>query len=406
MEARKFTVELTPVARLLRLPGASVQRLLDAEHVARMVAEQVADYEKHGAFSLLQAVTLARVPSGELRVLDGQHRIRAFEALAARGYPVGELLVPAVVYALGGGPGGAGEAGEVLEYYQRVNQHRPVHPVEVSPDWAAFYRVFCEGLRRLYGAYFKAGAEHASCRRPYVSVERLLTYARKRDLAAEVRAACGDAAQLVARVEALNEYLRAGLAEELTTAKDVRIHAKCGEVAAALGVAPCYLGMYRQFEWLEAAVHLLRAGPVPAAETLRPFALGRLEKPAPRVPRPLRLAVWEKRNKGLRGPCYACGEEIAYDAMQCGHVVAQFFGGPTTLENLEPICAACNLDMGVMNLEAYRAACASVGGARSSEHAADRGADRGADRAADRGADERFSERATDERGERGGRSE
>lgn len=353
MEHKKFAVELTPVSRLLRLPGADVQRLLDAEHVARMVAEQAEDYAAHGAFSLLQSVTLARTPGGELRILDGQHRIRAFEALAARGLPVGELLVPAVVYHL------APE--EVLGYYQRVNQHRPVHPLEVAPDWAAFYRVLCEGLRRLYGAYFRAGAEHASCRRPYVSVERLLTYARRRDLAAEVRAACGDAAQLVARVEALNAHLQSGLAAELTTVKDLQIHAKCGEVAAARGVAPCYLGMYRQFEWLEAAVRLLRAGPVSAAEALRGYALGRLEKPAPRIPRPLRLAVWEKRNAGLlRGPCYACGEEIAYDAMQCGHVVAQFFGGPTTLENLEPVCAACNLDMGVMDLEAYRAA--AVGG--------------------------------------------
>ena len=361
MEAKKFAVELTPVSRLLRLPGADVQRLLDAEHVARMVAEQEEDYAKYGAFSLLQSVTLARYPDGELRVLDGQHRLRAFEALAARGLPVGEQLVPAVVYHLA--------PDEVLAYYQRVNQHRPVHPLEVAPDWAGFYRDFCEGLRRLYGAYLRAGAERVACRRPYVSVERLLTYARQRGLAAEVRAACGDAAQLVSRVEALNGHLRDALAVELKTAKDQQIYARCGSIAAGLGVAPCYLGVYRQFEWLETAVRLLRAGPVSTAEALRGVALGRLEKPARAPPRALRLAVWEKRNAGLRGSCYACGEEISYDAMQCGHVVAQFFGGPTTLENLEPVCAACNIDMGVMDLETYRAAAVGGRAARAADAA-------------------------------------
>ena len=348
----KFDVALVSVAKLLRLPAAKVQRLLDPEHIGRMVEEQAADYARYGCFSLLQSVTLARVGEKEgceATVIDGQHRIKAFEALAARGLPVAEAVVPVVTYWL------ADEA-ELLEFYRRINQHRPVHPLEVTPDWAAVYRGICDGLCRLYGPFFRVGAEHAGCRRPHVSLDRFMSYARRRGLAEELRAACVDAGRFVERVEALNDHLRGVLEEGQVTAKDARVYHRCTELTAGSATVPCFLGMFRQFEWVEIALRLARAGGAPLAETLAGFTLNRFEKPTPRVPKALRLRVWEKRNPGaLHGGCYVCATHLTYDNMQCGHVVAHIFGGPSSFENLEPVCSACNLDMGVMDLEAYRA---------------------------------------------------
>lgn len=348
----KFEVALVSVAKLLRLPAARVQRLLDPEHIARMVEEQAGDFARHGAFSLLQSVTLARVGEKELSVIDGQHRIKAFEALAAKGLPVGEAVVPVVTYHLA-------DDAELLEFYRRINQHRPLCEakiLEVTPDWSAVYRGICDGLCRLYGPFFRVGAEFAGCRRPHVSLDRFMTYARRRGLAEELRAACVDAASFVGRVEALSDYLRGVLEEGLATAKDARVYHKCTELTAGSATVPCFLGMFRQFEWVEIALRLARAGGAPLAETLAGYTLNRFEKPTPRVPKALRLRVWEKRNPGaLHGGCYVCATHLTYDNMQCGHVVAHIFGGPSSFENLEPVCSACNLDMGVMDLEAYRA---------------------------------------------------
>ena len=40
--------------------------------------------------------------------------------------------------------------------------------------------------------------------------------------------------------------------------------------------------------------------------------------------------------------------------MQCGHIKSVFYGGRTNIDNLEPICTKCNLDMGIKNLMDYK----------------------------------------------------
>jgi len=74
------------------------------------------------------------------------------------------------------------------------------------------------------------------------------------------------------------------------------------------------------------------------------------------IPKPLRRAVWEKHyGKDLsHGPCDICGHDLSVFEYECGHIHAEALGGETTVENLLPICGACNKSMGKMNLYQFK----------------------------------------------------
>jgi len=67
--------------------------------------------------------------------------------------------------------------------------------------------------------------------------------------------------------------------------------------------------------------------------------------------------------------CYCCGEQdITVWTFQCGHVVARAKGGPTTVDNLRPICAPCNQGMGTIDMRDF-AKTHGFGGGLASEGA-------------------------------------
>lgn len=74
------------------------------------------------------------------------------------------------------------------------------------------------------------------------------------------------------------------------------------------------------------------------------------------IPKSLKEQIWYKYI-GLNlteAPCLCCeSETIKIMHFHAGHVISEVNGGPTTLENLRPICARCNLQMGSMNMNEY-----------------------------------------------------
>jgi hypothetical protein len=63
----------------------------------------------------------------------------------------------------------------------------------------------------------------------------------------------------------------------------------------------------------------------------------------------LRQAVWVKHmGRVFEGKCSTtwCPSTITVFNFECGHNVPESWGGPTTLENLFPICGTCNKSMG------------------------------------------------------------
>jgi 5-methylcytosine-specific restriction endonuclease McrA len=78
----------------------------------------------------------------------------------------------------------------------------------------------------------------------------------------------------------------------------------------------------------------------------------RSESPSKRkkmtIPKALREQVWIKHiGKKYESKCPIgwCTNTITVFDFQSGHIIPESKGGPTTLENLMPICSRCNLSM-------------------------------------------------------------
>jgi len=72
------------------------------------------------------------------------------------------------------------------------------------------------------------------------------------------------------------------------------------------------------------------------------------------IPPNLRTQVWFKFFNSNEGMCYCCKNKINMNSYHCGHIISEYNGGLTSLENLIPICKSCNSSMGVMNLYEYK----------------------------------------------------
>lgn len=73
------------------------------------------------------------------------------------------------------------------------------------------------------------------------------------------------------------------------------------------------------------------------------------------IPAPLRAKVWKKYfGDTSTAKCLCCSHEnISFSNWHCGHIIPQAKGGPTTIDNLVPICAGCNTSMRDQHLISY-----------------------------------------------------
>jgi len=75
------------------------------------------------------------------------------------------------------------------------------------------------------------------------------------------------------------------------------------------------------------------------------------------IPKTVKKATWDKwigKNVGVT-KCLCCEhQEIRQFEFHCGHVIAESKGGKTTVDNMRPICAQCNLSMGSMDMNEFK----------------------------------------------------
>ena len=75
------------------------------------------------------------------------------------------------------------------------------------------------------------------------------------------------------------------------------------------------------------------------------------------IPKTVKKATWDRwigKDVGVT-KCLCCEhQEIRQFEFHCGHVVAESKGGKTTVDNMRPICAQCNLSMGSMDMNEFK----------------------------------------------------
>jgi hypothetical protein len=74
-----------------------------------------------------------------------------------------------------------------------------------------------------------------------------------------------------------------------------------------------------------------------------------------KIPVAVRNGVWYKYIGGLYySTCFCCNfEPITKSNYECGHIVSEKNGGKVHLNNLRPICSACNKSIGTRNMEHF-----------------------------------------------------
>jgi len=79
--------------------------------------------------------------------------------------------------------------------------------------------------------------------------------------------------------------------------------------------------------------------------------------PKKNIPKILKDLTWAKwvGDHIAKTKCLCCGvNDIKMNSFHCGHVISEADGGPTTVENLRPICATCNLSMRTQNMVKFK----------------------------------------------------
>ena len=75
------------------------------------------------------------------------------------------------------------------------------------------------------------------------------------------------------------------------------------------------------------------------------------------IPKILKDLTWQKwiGDDIAKAKCLCCGiNEIKMNSFHCGHVISEADGGLTTVDNLRPICATCNLSMRTQNMDKFK----------------------------------------------------
>ena len=350
MDVVKSSVTLQKVSAVFAYKIHKSQRALNNQHIKKIVEDQVNEYSRFGCFSILQAISIAVVANDPTNayVLDGQHRREAFLVLEKMGYNVKDVLVPVVVYRVM-------DETEMLKYFNMINQHMPIHPLELHGDYSDCGKVLVENMTKTFGVYIKHDSKNSRC--PHINMNDFKkNLAGRQKLAEDIAKEGKTIGELWDKIIEFNTYVKNNMkaSHQLCQAMSKRLtdcEAKATKCRVQQSVDVCYLGVWRRFEWFDFALVALLEG--------KKFSdLNLACDPNTKVPIPIvvREQVWKKcnRNTSDLGICFTCCNDLYFRDMQCGHVKAHALGGDTTLENLMPVCKSCNNDMGVMNLFEYK----------------------------------------------------
>lgn len=86
------------------------------------------------------------------------------------------------------------------------------------------------------------------------------------------------------------------------------------------------------------------------------YAMKTQQKTRTALPASVRAALWTRSfPHAHEGKCRVCSKVISFLDFHAGHVVASANGGSDRLDNLECVCALCNLSMGTMNMDTFKA---------------------------------------------------
>ena len=232
---------------------------------------------------------------------------------------------------------------ELSNLFAKVNGSKP-SKIYQSTQTQTIINTFRKYMTEEYGDYFSKSDQP---KKPHINLQQLVDEIMKKDLLSKLH--INDPQTLIDAVEEINTFYRHTTFDTWNTWKVKETDVlQCYHKRSTKKL---YLGVYRNFEWIDRLIM--------SKQHNKPYSNMHHVPLKFRLPinKKKRRAVWDKRNLTLNeGRCFVCNEseEFDYDNFECGHIVAVYWGGDTSLDNLEPICKECNTKMGVQNLHEYK----------------------------------------------------
>lgn len=334
-----------------------VQRILDEDRVQAIVAFQRRRIsETRSALFIGDLILGVDVASEQEWLLDGQHRHAAMSRLSTElaDYPVTVTLL-ALTPTLG-----------VSTAFELINRAVPVPVYVVETTTHAARRDLLERFRLSFESSEFAGyvSKASHPRRPNINITQFLD--RFVRLGGRILDATESATDLMAFVRWANHRILNGLSESDVVLSRALIKKKGDPFVITADVDDMWL---RNPEWWDEYVasgrrswqtRTFEGGEECHEIKRRGTSIDRIttkykKKKNGGVPTALRMALWNAHfgERVGSGSCRCCGRDITQQSFHAGHVVSVFNGGETTLQNLVPLCASCNLSMGATNFDDF-----------------------------------------------------
>jgi HNH endonuclease len=312
----------------------SFQRLEDQEHSQTISKNILSYYDEFKDVFLPGVLSLGKLPDKDKWILfDGQHRLRALESIKGR---LDNPLIRVDLYHV------ASEE-EARQMYHVINSNKKVdlftgnvEPYilpQVQRYMSDRFPEYCKTSKRPIGLN--------------INLDQMVKRMQAYKLVEKMGVDLDQASQITDRIRELNLFYQRQARSKFIEWGFKDLDKRFGELSYSNN--PFYLGLYRDYEWIERIMD-----PRPFEEQEH-YVQEKAVKVRTKIPKQVRLEVWNKRNDGLlEGICYCCGKPIHFNNFDCGHVISARDGGLDAVDNLEPICRTCNLDMGSINLEEYK----------------------------------------------------
>jgi 5-methylcytosine-specific restriction endonuclease McrA len=298
----------------------NIQRIRDDDKVNEIVEYQQLKLKQTGTCNFIGSINIHYCAENQdLYLVDGQHRFEAIKQISK------SISIPVCVEIVK-----VDTIQELKDNYNMINKNTPLPEFPETID-----KTIPERVANYYKArYPNIWSKSTRANRPNI----YFNYFQEALGVLVDRMEIKTVQELQIILDEHNEKLSMVMRRDVSE-KQIR---KCAESGLYFGLYNHVSDEYR-YDWVREILNIDKAV-VQAPKAKRD------------IPKKIRSDAWKKYVGTDRGeaPCLCCRTiKITPFEFHAGHVISEANGGPTTVENIRPICVGCNLSMGTRDMREF-----------------------------------------------------
>jgi hypothetical protein len=346
---RKETIEITwrKLLEISRIP--LFQREEDSDHTEDIVNFELRHFERYGTFLFPGIITLAhniddltleneKDQPNSKDILDGQHRTAAIKRLSEMNpFYLNETISICIIY---------GTSDYLFDIYNKINMNKKVDIV-LRRNEAEIISRTCDLISKKYSKFISKSLKP---NRPNINIDSFRTAIQNTKIIQRLKLEVPD--DLISKINELNSWYGTCNPSEFKKwgIRGIDVLSTCTK-KVGIEEKKFFLGLYnRHFEFLHRIIERYEE-----RISYNEQSHGCISSCVP-VPSKMRDELWRSHfGDTFIGSCKCCNQKIDMKKdYEAGHIISQYNGGKTRLNNLIPLCSECNRDMGITNYEEFK----------------------------------------------------